>query len=137
MEQDLGLARLIIDPLDGISNKFRRDMLLRIRNCFDAWLEEIILTARIPDYLSHPRQKELCEVLRGWPEAVPFLIGLLENFSRYGFLAMMLLPDITGENPVPTNHESESLLMLKDWTEWAEGKGIEPMLDEFDRQFTL
>jgi hypothetical protein len=63
--------------------------------------------------------------------AVPRLIGYLETFHVLGQWSLVLLPVLTGENPVPESHRDKDELVLElfDWTKWAEKKKITPILD--------
>ena len=62
-------------------------------------------------------------------EAVARLIGYLESFDVLGQWSLILLPVLTGENPVPEFHRDELMLELTDWTAWAKRAGIEPILN--------
>ena len=61
-------------------------------------------------------------------EAVARLIGYLENYDVLGQWSLILLPGLTGENPVPESHKDELLLELSDWPEWAKQKRITAIL---------
>ena len=128
-------TKRIIDPLDDFQNAFQARMLRRLRDQFERWQEEIIPSAPLEEYLRHERLRECARLLGNWQGTVPFLLGLMENFSRYGLLARALLTVLTSENPVPKHHECDAVLIQKDWSDWSVRNRISPMLIDIDRQF--
>src|SRR6185503_16059800 len=74
----------------------------------------------------HPCWIPILEMMRADEDAVAILIGYLENFDVLGQWSLILLPMLTGENPVPAGHRDDLFLELSDWLAWAERNEIEP-----------
>lgn len=58
----------------------------------------------------------------GWP-VVPVLLGELDRFPDWWFTA---LTEITGEQPVRSDHAGDLLEMTEDWLAWGRQRGLVP-----------
>ena len=95
----------------------------------DLLYHDVYLIRPFSKIREHPCWVPILELLRKDESAVAKLIGYLENFDVLGQWSLVLLPMLTGENPVPESHRDQDELFLElfDWTAWAERKGIEPI----------
>jgi hypothetical protein len=136
MDRELLKRQPAKDPLEEVSNIYMREFLRELRNDLDNWQGEIEPCSPLSEFISHHWCRKILIKIKPWEDAVPFLIGQLELCSRYGLLVRALLTSLTGINPVPPEGECDALVIQSKWTQWASEHGVEPLLIEFDMQFT-
>jgi len=99
----------------------------RLLRILDTWLLAIPQGAEVKQ---SPQYMKVIRILKKSKDALGLCIGLLETFERHGDeVLLVVLPELTGEDPVPPDHKTELTLILYDWLAWAKQKGIEPILE--------
>jgi hypothetical protein len=91
----------------------------RFHHHFAKWSAETAVVSNYNTLLSHPSYLAILGL--GLP-AVPLL---LEELSKGGGGPLIAaLEAITGENPIPPEHESDAAVMVADWLAWGKAHGI-------------
>jgi hypothetical protein len=90
----------------------------RFRTLLEQWTEETRLESNYSRLMLHPAYRK---ILGLGPQVVPLI---LHNLSNGSGPLLAALEDITGENPIPPEHENDARLMAQDWLEWGRRHGI-------------
>ncbi|MCL2640543.1 MAG: hypothetical protein FWD53_06845 [Phycisphaerales bacterium] len=85
---------------------------------FAAWERDTALHSNYSIIITHPAYLGILGL--GLP-AVPHL---LRKLSGGGGPLIVALEAITGENPIPPEHEVDSKLMVADWLKWGREHGV-------------
>lgn len=83
------------------------------------WRNQTRLESNYAKIMMHPSFRR---ILALGPQAVPYILRDMKNGR--GGAWFQALEDITGENPIPPEHEVDSSLMIADWLEWGRRNGI-------------
>lgn len=82
------------------------------------WKGECAYTSSVREMALHPAYQQIVGM---GPRALPFIFAELEARPEHWFWALRA---ITGENPVPPEHQGDILQMAQDWLNWASRRGI-------------
>jgi len=85
---------------------------------FEEWERDTALLSSYSAMMTHPAYQGILGL--GLP-AVPHL---LKKLSGGGGPLIVALEAITGENPIPPEHEFKSKLMIADWMNWGRKRGV-------------
>ena len=83
------------------------------------WRDQTQLESNYNRILANPNFRR---ILALGPQAVPLILADMQQGS--GGAWFQALEDITGENPIPPEHEIDTNLMIADWLDWGRRNGI-------------
>jgi len=86
---------------------------LRFRILAEKWKEQSRFFSFAQDRF---RSEVYEEILKMGPDVLPFIVRDLEQSPGWWFHALKTL---SGENPVPKEHQGNIHLMTQDWLQWA------------------
>lgn len=82
------------------------------------WKEDTKFSSSMTSILLHPMYQRIIGL---GPDVVPFVLRDLADTGAHWAWALQAL---TGENPVPPDHEGRPRLMAQDWLQWGRNKNL-------------
>jgi hypothetical protein len=90
----------------------------RFQSLAKIWHEECGHLSSVREMVIHPAYQQIVGMGQ---DALPFIFSDLERETDHWFWALRA---ITGDNPVPAEHQGNMTEMAKDWLWWAKKRGI-------------
>jgi hypothetical protein len=116
--------KCIQDIIDSISDYYRHSVdcqqiliYSKFRVLYDTWYEDTLIYSSVDDICEHPAYSKLIDL---GIEALPHILAELRNNPGHLFL---ILPAITGENPIPEADRGYVTKMREYWLEWGKLRG--------------